>query len=52
MTSSFPPSPVQDLVSEVAALLLDREETVSIAETVRPSHNPVPKYRAHNSPYV
>ena len=50
--SSFPPSPVQELVSEVAALLLDREETVSIAETVRSLHNHSSKYRVHNSPYV
>ena len=35
MASSFPPSSVQEVVSEVASLLKQRKETVSIAETVR-----------------
>ncbi|KAF2747002.1 hypothetical protein M011DRAFT_444800 [Sporormia fimetaria CBS 119925] len=32
--SSFPPEPLRDIVGEVAALLKERGETVSVAETV------------------
>ena len=32
----FPPRQVRAIVSEVAALLKERKETVSVAETVRP----------------
>jgi len=31
--SSFPPKAIQAIVTEVAALLKDRNETVSVAET-------------------
>lgn len=33
-TSSFPPSELREIVKEVATLLKDRKETVSVAETV------------------
>ena len=33
----FPPQQVRTIVSEVAALLKERKETVSVAETVRPA---------------
>jgi hypothetical protein len=32
----FPPESVRAIVGEVAALLKERKETVSVAETVRP----------------
>jgi len=35
--AEFPPAAVQVIVQEVAALLKERKETVSVAETVR--HN-------------
>ena len=35
MARSFPPAAVESIVSEVANLLKQRKETVSIAETVR-----------------
>ena len=35
MALSFPPTAVEGLVSEVASLLKQRKETVSVAETVR-----------------
>lgn len=34
MTSTFPPSTVRLVVAEVASLLKERKETVSVAETV------------------
>jgi len=35
MSAEFPPASVKAIVSEVAALLKERKETVSVAETVR-----------------
>ena len=35
MAASFPPPALREIVSEVANLLKQRKETVSIAETVR-----------------
>ena len=35
MASDFPPAAVKPLAEEVAALLKERKETVTIAETVR-----------------
>ena len=32
--SSFPPSAVRDIVAEVATLLKERKESISVAETV------------------
>jgi hypothetical protein len=34
MASSFPPQEVRGLVQEIATLLRERKETVSVAETV------------------
>jgi hypothetical protein len=34
--AEFPPLQVRAIVNEVAALLKERKETVSVAETVRP----------------
>jgi len=34
MASEFPPSSLKKIVAEVASLLKERKETVSIAETV------------------
>ena len=34
MTKDFPPQKVQAIVAEVAALLKEKKETVSVAETV------------------
>lgn len=39
-TSSFPPQELREIVKEVATLLKDRKETISVAETVRPYTNP------------
>ena len=35
MASTFPPSSIRDLASEVSSLLKERSETVCVAETVR-----------------
>lgn len=37
-TSEFPPAAIRPLVEEVAALLKERKETISVAETVRHQH--------------
>jgi hypothetical protein len=37
-TSEFPPASIRPLVEEVAALLKERKETISVAETVRHQH--------------
>lgn len=34
-TSSFPPGELKEIVKEVATLLKERKETISVAETVR-----------------
>jgi hypothetical protein len=34
MASEFPPAAVKPVVAEVAALLKERKETISVAETV------------------
>lgn len=36
MTEQFPPESLRLILAEVAQLLTERKETVSIAETVRP----------------
>jgi len=36
-SADFPPAAVKDIVTEVAALLKERKETVSVAETASPS---------------
>lgn len=34
----FPPTELREIVNEVASLLKDRKETLSVAETVRQAH--------------
>lgn len=39
MASAFPPASLRPILKEVAELLKQRKETISVAETVRPDHN-------------
>jgi hypothetical protein len=38
-SSQFPPDPVREVVAEVASLLKERKESISVAETVRRNCN-------------
>jgi hypothetical protein len=44
MSSSFPPEELREIVKEVASLLKERKETISVAETVRVPRFSMPVY--------